>query len=238
MYIQKGDILHVYFNSQFEFNPQDGKKSKKVIPVWDKIAVFAERFNREFIVNDFSGITSVDIKTRNKTFIKPDGSIGKKQIYYLQTNGINMRDVLLINIVDKRRTSCSHVVECFDYFGMLESRDKLITEVSNTFITLKLSHNNYNFPANVMFERGYPANLTEKGQKIREPHDVLLHSAFKNPMNALRFATVNNIHNNMTSPSSNLMFGQIVEYGTDYNKLVLNEEFIKSRSSGTIEELI
>ena len=232
------DILHLYFNSQFEFNYADAKKSKKIIRPWEKIVSFASKFNEGFIVNNFSGITSVDVKSRNRTYIKPDGSIGKKQIYYLQANGINMKDVLTINVVDKHRTSCSHVVETFEYFGMLDSRDKFVSEISNTFITLKLAHNNYVFPANVMFERGYPTNLTEKGQKIREPHDVLLHSAFKNPINALRYASVNNINNNMTSPSSNLMLGQIAEYGTTYNKLVFNETFIKSRTTGSIEDLI
>ncbi len=238
MYSESGETLHVYFNSQFEFNYQDAKKSKKIISTWDKIITFGYLFNKGFIVNDFSGISGVEVKSRNKTFIKPDGSIGKKQIFFIQTNGINMKDVLLINVVDKYRTSCSHVVETFEYQGMLASRDKFISEVSNTFITLKLAHNNYNFPANVMFERGYPANLAEKGQKIREPHDALLHSAFKNPINALRFASVNNIHNNMSSPSSNLMFGQIMNIGTAYNEIVFNEKFIKERSSGTLEELL
>lgn len=238
VYSQDGKTLHMYFNSQFEFNYADAKKSKKVVKPLEKIVSFASKFNQGFIVNNFSGISGVEVKTKNRTYIKPDGSIGKKQIYYLQTNGINMRDVLLINVVDKHRTSCSHVIETFEYFGMLDSRDKFITEISNTFITLKLAHNNYNFPANVMFERGYPVNLTERGQKIREPHDVLLHSAFKNPINALRYASVNNINNNMTSPSSNLMLGQIAEYGTTYNKLVFNEKFIAERNSGSIEDLI
>lgn len=238
VYSETGETLHIYFNSQFEFNFQDAKKSKKHIQPWDKIVSFAAKFNKEFIVNNFSGIVSVEVKSRNKTFVKPDGSIGKKQIYFLQTNGINMKDVLTINVVDKQRTSCSHVVETFEYFGMLASRDKFISEISNTFITLKLAHNNFNFPANVMFERGYPANLTEKGQKIREPHDSLLHSAFKNPINALKSAAMNNIHNNMSSPSSNLMMGQMIEFGTAYNKLVFNEQFIKSKFGGAIEDLI
>ena len=232
------NILYLWFNSQFEFVDPGAKKSNKIVEVQSKILTFIDKFNKEFIVNNFSGINSVEIKSRNKTYVKPDGAIAKKQIYFLQTNGINMRDVLLINIVDKYRTSCSHVVETFEYSGMLAARDKFITEVSNTFITLKLAHNNYNFPANVMFERGYPANLTEKGQKIREPHDALLHSAFKNPINALRFASVNNIHNNMTSPSGNLMFGQVMNLGTTYNKLVINEKFVKEHSVGSLEDLL
>lgn len=232
-------ILHMFFSSQFEFIYPIGSKTKKAPSnVWNQIADFADKFNKDFIINSFPGIISAMIKSRNKTFIKDDGSLGKKKIYYVQTNGINMKNVLLLNVVDKSRTSCSHVVETFNYFGLLSARDKFISEISNTFITLDLSPNNYVFPANVMFERGFPTNLTEKGQKIREPHDSLLHSAFKNPIGALRSAMVNNVHNPLSSPSSNLMMGQIMELGTSYNKLIFNEKFINAHKTSEVEDFI
>lgn len=231
-------ILHLYFNNKFTFVYQKDTKAKRGYSVWERIVIFADKFNNGFIINEFSGITSVYVRSRNKTIVNEDGSLGKKRIYYLLTNGINMRDVLLLNVVDKQRTSCSHIQETFDYFGIIAARDKFISEVSNTFITLKLSPNNFNFPANIMFERGYPANLAEKGQKIREPQDPLLHSAFKNPINAIRSAVVNNVHNNLSSPSANLMMGRLPELGTSYNTLVFNFDFLENKKANKIEDLL
>lgn len=234
------NIMHMYFNSQFDFTYLKEIKSKivKLYTVWEKIALFAVKFNEHFIVNGLPGITSVYVKSRNKTIINDDGSIGKKKVYYIMTNGVNMKDVLLINVVDKQKTSCSHIQETCDYFGLLAGRDKFVSEIGNTFVTLKLAHNNYNFTANVMFEKGYPTNLAEKGQKVREPNDPLLHSAFKNPMNAIKSAIINNTHNNLSSPSANLMMGKVPDIGTYYNTLIHNFDFYKSRQSNKIENLI
>lgn len=215
-------ILHVYFANQFDFIYDKEHKSKKLITAWEKIAIYAQKFAASFIINDLDGIYGVTVKSRQRTIMNADGSIAKKKIFYVQTNGINMKDVLLINVVDKYRTYCSHVLEAYKYLGMIAARNVFISEISNTFITLKLAHNNYIFAANVMFERGYPLNLTEKGQKVREQHDVLLHSAYRNPINSIHYSAVNGIDNALVSPSANLMMGQFSDFGTDYNQLVFN----------------
>jgi len=76
---------------------------------------------------------------------------------------------------------------------------------------------------------GEVTTIEKKGLSIREPSDTLLRMAFSSPIEALTEAAIKNTTNPINSISSSLMVGSVPDkIGTAYNKLMLNEEMLRS----------
>jgi DNA-directed RNA polymerase II subunit RPB1 len=232
-------VLYMLFNRYFDFEYTKKKskgKEKIGVPIWTRIENFANSLSDNLIINEFDGIESTLVVSRNLTTIGEDGAVSTRKIYYVRTFGIDIENVLLLNVVDKYRTSTSHIVEVYNYEGMIAARNKYVSEIASVTTTLGLAHNNLNFPADIMFELGYPANLSETGQKCREGTDVATLCASKNPINILAGASVNITTNNIISPNSNLIMGQVPNIGTRFNNVIFNKEFIKEHTKDVNDE--
>jgi DNA-directed RNA polymerase II subunit RPB1 len=221
-------ILCMYFNTSFDFAKQHDFKVTDERDFWMIVEEFRKKFNGNFITNNVPGIKNSVVKSKEIISLDKSGQIIKKTIHYIQTDGIELEHILRINVVDKSRTSCSHIRKSYELYGTVSGKEVCISELMQTLATLGLAYNNFTFLANVMFENGSPDNLGEIGQKKREPNDVFIRMATKNPIAAVASGSINAVDININSPTANLMCGQVPRIGTNYNQICYNPEMIAS----------
>jgi hypothetical protein len=149
-----------------------------------------------------------------------------------EADGINLSDIYLINVVDKTRTFCNNIQEMFKYGGFMESRCRIIDLLNTLFANeLGLLITNYTMVADIMMELGSPNGLTVSGLSNREFGDPLVVAAYKNPLDSFCDAATNSIDNKLTSPTSGLIAGQVIDFGTKYNKIIRNPDFVSTVGS-------
>lgn len=230
-------ILCMYFSTNFNFAKPHNLKVNDDKDFWMVVEDFRKKFNTTFITNEVPGIKNALVKSKDITHVDESGKVSKKQIYYIQTDGIELEHILRINVIDKSRTSCSHIRKTYEMYGTIAGKEVCISELMQTLSTLGLAYNNFTFLANVMFENGSPDNLGEIGQKKREPNDIFIRMATKNPIAAAATGSINCTDININSPTSNLMCGQVPTIGTNYNQIYYDIDMI-SLSNPDEEDLI
>lgn len=240
-------ILYMYFNKDyvFDINPKYLKKkrtNKSVrINFVDRILDFAYFMNpptsdlsKGLIINDFEGLNNIKVKELNRSKFVADKLVAEK-IYYLEIDGINLRDIATINVVDMSRTFCNNLILTLKYFGIMETRNKLI-DILNTIFepSLGLLVTNYILMADIFTETGTLTSYTVNSLLKREKNDYLLAASYKDPMSHLSDAAIDGVKNNNKSICSNLIMGQVMDVGTKFNKLIRNPE---SYSAEDVEDM-
>ena len=226
-------IIYILFDDRFAFNLPT-KKSKgrgKAVSFMSRMEAFANYIKNDFIINDIKDLTNVEVRSLKRNYIK-DGLLETKEIYYVEANGINLADVYLLNVVDKTRTFCNNIQEVFKYGGFMETRCRIVDLLNTLFGNeLGLLITNYTMVADIMMELGSPNGITPAGLSNREINDPLVVAAYKNPLNPLCDAATNAINNKLTSPTAGLIAGQVINFGTRYNKVIRNPEFTEAVKS-------
>ena len=222
-YTEKSYLL-LYFNTSFNWNLNDNKKSNRITSFWDNVSQFIKTLVTELKINSFGEIQRVHVHEKS-IYENIKGEIIKKKIYYVRTNGINMIDVLLIDKVDKYRTRSNNPIIEYNFGGIISSRDCLISELYNTFNdAIGFNPNHYEILANIMSETGQLTAISETGHRQRELNDILLRSSIKDPRKAFFDGALNNITNEMSSSKSHIMLGQDPKMiGTSFNIVTLDE---------------
>ena len=224
----KNYIIYMFFDDQFTFDlPTKKSKGKgKQVEFMTKMETFANYIKDKFVINSIKDLTNVEVKSLKRNYIN-NGIMTSKDIFYVEADGINLADMYLINVVDKTRTFCNNVQEMFKYCGFMEARCRIIDILNSLFMNeLGLLITNYTMIADIMMELGEPAGLTQSSLAKREDEDPLVVAAYKNPLDPLCDAATNAINNKLTSPTAGLISGQVINFGTSYNKVIRNPEFV------------
>jgi hypothetical protein len=233
-------IAYFYFSSEFTFNiPSHRKTAIKVqmgFNLYANIEAFIEEYLMStFIISQFVNLTNVKVREMKQVYASNVGGhlmAATKTIYYIEAEGINLQDLYQVNVIDPVRTFCNDINTVFTYCGLMESRNRLVDTINYSFSTLKLMIANYTLIADVMTEKGRPSKINVNGLKEREDDDYLLYASYKHPVDFLTEGAMNGVVNNLDSPDSSIMMGQVPKLGTLFNKIILNPAF-----SG-VEEII
>jgi len=237
-------LLILFFRNSFNWKYISNTETKKTTTggnndIWKDILAFDKQLIKKFTVNDFPGITNSSVKSNFKYEIV-NGTVIKKEYYYVFTIGINMKNILLIDKVDKHRTICNIPQENYKYEGIIGAKSCIINELYNTFDdALNFSPNQYELISDIMTETGEISAISETGQRQREPNDVLLRSNLKDPAKAFYEGALNGVENQMTSTKSHVILGQTIKYiGTTLNTIVMDEMVEEEDIEDNIEDLM
>ncbi|MAR55891.1 MAG: hypothetical protein CMM93_01785 [Rickettsiales bacterium] len=234
----------LYFKKEFNWEyinriEESKKANPEITNVWKSILTFYKRFYSEISINDFKNIQDIRIKeySRPKT---ENGKVTMIKNFYLETTGINMEEILLVNVVDKNRTSCNNIPETYNYDGLIAAKQKIISEILNTLgPAIGLLPANFALLSNTMLETGFLTPISDTGHKIREPNDAFLRMSFKNPIQSLTEAAINGTKLQFSSHTTNVIMGQEPKYiGTGRDPMILNEEFLKAHQKESEEDYI
>lgn len=218
--VQNSDtiIIRIYIsNSQF-----------KKLSVIDLSTI--EKFINELLNTTIRGTTDINSTIVNdkiiQSVINEDGSISKKNNFVIETDGTNMSEIFENEYIDPYKTQSDSIFEIYELLGVEAAREKIIIELKNMMDSASAKH--YLVYADEMTYTGEVTSIEKSGLAIRESDNILLNMAFSHPLKSLESASIDNESSMIDSClSSSLMVGKMPNYGSNYNTVCINEEFIQ-----------
>jgi len=199
-----------------------------------------EKFVDELLnttLRGINGITSTIVTDKIiRSIINEDGSISKKNTYVIETDGTNMSEIFENTYIDLYKTQSDSILEVYKLLGIEAAREKLIIELKNMMDSSSTKH--YLVYADEMSYTGEITSIEKSGLALREPDNILLNMAFSHPLKSLEEAAINNRMASCDNTlSSSLLVGKMPNYGSNYNSVCINEEFVRENSKGISEQL-
>ncbi|KAL6754081.1 hypothetical protein V8C86DRAFT_2713077 [Haematococcus lacustris] len=148
--------------------------------------------------------------------------------WLLDTEGVNLMEVLPFPGVDATRTTSNHLIEIISVLGIEAVRNALLKEVRNV-IEFDGSYVNYRHLASlcdVMTSRGHLMAITRHGIN-RNGNGPLAQCSFEETMDILYRAAMYAERDVCTGVSENILLGQMCPLGTGCFDLVLNEALLQ-----------
>lgn len=167
--------------------------------------------------------------------VKDDGSVVKSKSdelckeWFLDTDGVNLKDVLSVEGVDPYRSTCNHFGEIMKCFGIEATRASLMKELS-AVLTGDGSYVNYRHMAilcDVMCARGTLMAVTRHGIN-RADTGALMRCSFEETVEILFDAAGSGELDDCRGVSENIILGQLAPSGTGEFDILLDQEMLKT----------
>ena len=195
--------------------------------------VFLKRLEAQMLDNlalrGIADIKKVFIREANVMGVDPrTESFGKTSEWQLDTEGVNLLEVMNQEEVDFTRTTSNHLIEVIQVLGIEAVRNTLLKELRGV-IEFDGSYVNYRHLAilvEVMTYRGHLMSITRHGIN-RVETGPLMRCSFEETVDILMEAAAFAERDRMSGLSENIMLGQFCPLGTGEFGLHLNEEMLK-----------
>jgi DNA-directed RNA polymerase II subunit RPB1 len=202
--------------------------------------------NSDYIINTMKKIKSTvirgvpGIKTTNviniiKSFIEDDGAITNKVTYGINTLGTNLEKIMENTYLDKYKCQTDSILEFEEMFGIDAARQKIIAELRNEMSDISIEH--CTIFADEMTYSGHVTSIHKTGLQKREMSNVSLRMSFQSPIQVVENAAVDGLVDKLSGISGPLVLGAVPNIGTRYNKIIVNEKFIKGLDKKTLDDL-
>ncbi|KAI7628878.1 RNA polymerase II largest subunit, partial [Hortaea werneckii] len=149
--------------------------------------------------------------------------------WFLDTDGVNLKETLAVEGVDPYRTTCNHFGEIFKCFGIEATRAALMRELS-AVLTGDGSYVNYRHMAilcDVMCARGQLMAVTRHGIN-RADTGALMRCSFEETVEILFEAASSGELDDCRGVSENIILGQLAPSGTGEFDMLLDQEMLKT----------
>ena len=151
----------------------------------------------------------------------PEGAIVKSKSddlckeWFLDTDGVNLREVLSIEGVDSTRTTCNHFGEVMKCFGIEATRAALIRELKAVLTDdgSYVNHRHMAILCDVMCARGQLMAITRHGIN-RADTGALMRCSFEETVEILFEAAATGELDDCRGVSENIILGQLAPSGT------------------------
>merc|ERR1719313_2762698 len=173
-------------------------------------------------------IRKVALRETKKMMPAHKGGFTSTSEWMLDTEGVNLMDVLPHEGVDHTRTTSNHVVEVIQVLGIEAARLALMTELRNV-IEFDGSYVNYRHVAilcDVMTYRGHLMAITRHGIN-RQDTGPLMRCSFEETVDILLDAAAFGERDGLEGVSENIMLGQLAPVGTGSFGVFLNETMLQ-----------
>ncbi|KAI8338189.1 hypothetical protein BC941DRAFT_424817 [Chlamydoabsidia padenii] len=174
-------------------------------------------------------IQKVYIVERKDTILNAQGNFEQTTEWGLDTDGINLQQVMCQHGVDERRTYSNNTVEIMEVLGIEATRKALLKELRNV-IEFDGSYVNYRHLAllcDVMTNRGHLMAITRHGINRAET-GALMRCSFEETVEILMEAAAVGELDDCRGVAENIMLGQMAPLGTGEFDVILDEEMLKT----------
>jgi DNA-directed RNA polymerase II subunit RPB1 len=166
---------------------------------------------------------------------KEDGAIVKSKSddlcreWYLDTDGVNLREVLSVEGVDPARTTCNHFGEIMKCFGIEATRAALMRELKDVLTNdgSYVNHRHMGILCDVMCARGSLMAVTRHGIN-RADTGALMRCSFEETVEILFEAASSGELDDCRGVSENIILGQLAPSGTGEFDCFLDQEMLKT----------
>jgi DNA-directed RNA polymerase II subunit RPB1 len=166
---------------------------------------------------------------------KEDGAIVKSKSddlcreWYLDTDGVNLREALSVEGVDPTRTTCNHFGEIMKCFGIEATRAALMRELKDVLTNdgSYVNHRHMGILCDVMCARGSLMAVTRHGIN-RADTGALMRCSFEETVEILFEAASSGELDDCRGVSENIILGQLAPSGTGEFDCFLDQEMLKT----------
>ncbi|KAJ2006648.1 DNA-directed RNA polymerase II core subunit rpo21 [Coemansia thaxteri] len=179
------------------------------------------------VLRGISGIKRTYIIEKPIMFIQPNGKFDKRIELVIDTDGINLKEVLWQEHVDAKRTYSNHPIEILDVLGIEAARGALLREIRNV-IESDGSYVNYRHLAllvDLMTSRGRLTAITRHGINRAET-GALMRCTFEETVEILMDAASVGAIDDCRGVAENILLGQLAPLGTGSFDVMLDEEML------------
>jgi DNA-directed RNA polymerase II subunit RPB1 len=187
------------------------------------------------VIRGVNGVIIAQPKREKASSVAPDGSIQKRDIWVIHTEGSNLEAILADENFDQDKCQTDSLWEIYDLFGIEAAREKLRIELEKLVPGISPYH--YKLFADEMCSTGLITGISRPGLAAREPQNILLRTAYGNVNQTLKEAAVNSVHNEVYGLSAPLLLGRAPYVGSTYNRIAIDREFV-SRNAKTVSSII
>ena len=181
----------------------------------------------KLILQGIQGIRKVALRDIKRTFPTDKGYTTENE-WMLDTEGINLIEVLQHDDIDHTRTTSNHVPEIVEVLGIEAGRNALKHELKSV-IEFDGSYVNYRHLAilcDVMTYRGHLMAITRHGIN-RQDTGPLMRCSFEETVDILLDAACFGERDGLEGVSENIMLGQLAPVGTGSFGVFLNETMLQ-----------
>ncbi|ETW87772.1 hypothetical protein HETIRDRAFT_424453 [Heterobasidion irregulare TC 32-1] len=176
------------------------------------------------------GIDRVFLLEHDKVIIDHEGNIEARQEkeWVLETDGVNLKNVMCLDGVDFTRTYSNSCVEVFNVLGIEAARAAIMKELRGV-IEFDGSYVNYRHLAllcDLMTHRGHLMAITRHGIN-RADTGALMRSSFEETVEILMEAAAVGERDDCHGIAENVMFGQMAPMGTGAFEVALDIDMLK-----------
>jgi DNA-directed RNA polymerase II subunit RPB1 len=149
--------------------------------------------------------------------------------WYLDTDGVNLREVLSVDGVDPTRTTCNHFGEIMKCFGIEATRAALMRELKGVLTNdgSYVNHRHMGILCDVMCARGSLMAVTRHGIN-RADTGALMRCSFEETVEILFEAASSGELDDCRGVSENIILGQLAPSGTGEFDCFLDQEMLKT----------
>jgi DNA-directed RNA polymerase II subunit RPB1 len=187
------------------------------------IKTFIKNLREKVVIKGISDINSVSMFKNNK-YVLEDKSWKQKEEWVLDTNGINLIEILQHPKVDNTRTLSNDVYEVLNTFGIEAAREVIMSEIREV-IDGAGSYVNYrhlNLLCDIMTHKGALMSIDRFGIN-RAATGPLAKCSFEETTDQLFKAAVFGEADKLNGVSANIMMGQLAPAGTGNCEILLDE---------------
>ena len=187
------------------------------------------------ILRGVKGVRRAFVSTDRHMYEQDDGAIVKSKDvpecmeWYLDTDGVNLREVLSVEGVDSTRTSCNHFGEIMKVFGIEATRAALMRELKDVLTNdgSYVNHRHMGILCDVMCARGSLMAVTRHGIN-RADTGALMRCSFEETVEILFEAASSGELDDCRGVSENIILGQLAPSGTGEFDCLLDQEMLKT----------
>ena len=178
-------------------------------------------------IRGIAGIIHASAHTKNRSYIKDDGSIGNKELYYIETAGTNLpRIIALTKYFQIEKCQSDSIREIEDVWGLEPARHKIMCEFT-TMISGKIMPQHLRMISDEMCAQGRVIGLVgDSNMAKREKNNWLLRIAYTAPKRNITNAAYTGAECPVYGIAGPLMLGQTPSIGTNFYTARVNNNFV------------
>lgn len=187
------------------------------------------------VLRGVSGVKRAFVSSEAKMITEDDGSLAKSTgnpkctEWFLDTDGVNLKDVLAVEGVDSTRTTCNHFQTIRNVFGIEGVRASLMLEMKGVLTNdgSYVNHRHMAILCDVMCARGELMAVTRHGIN-RADTGALMRCSFEETVEILFDAASSGELDDCRGVSENIILGQLAPSGTGEFDMLLDTAMLAS----------
>jgi len=188
----------------------------------------------EMVVRGVEGVNAAYVKEGKINKLQEDGSIVGESLYYIFTDGTNLKKILENPFIDPDTAQSDSIVETYEVWGITATREKIINELRHQVDGSAYCH--YAVYADTMTHSGYVTSIDRYGSAKRDS-SILLRISDASPISVIEESAINAFSDDLSGISPPIMIGKNPTVGDLYNTFKLDEEMVAERIKN-LEDII